>query len=379
MIFLIVFIRSNPVISDSRVEKEVASLSSNGFKVVVLAWNRKGKFRSDESGVNHRILRFNLSAPYRKFTILFYYPLFWFWILVNLFKINPEIVHACDLDTVYPSLLYRFFRRKVKVVFDVFDTFTLLIEAKSPLLGSIVRGFELFAASASDVLLTVSDERLVFFRNLKLKRTEILMNCPPFRLYDLKDKETKNSDLLRIVYAGAIAPYRGLLEVAKALQSIDKVEFIVAGNIIDNQIADKLKKFSFVKYVGQLPFEDSLKLQMNADVIPVLYDLNLPINKVAQPNKLYEAMSLGIPVITNLNKFLDDVPFGVYVDYYNRDQIRDALILLQKNPILRTNFGVKGRLAFKEKYNWSIMEKKIIRLYYDLTNKKTVEKRPLKN
>lgn len=47
-------------------------------------------------------------------------------------------------------------------------------------------------------------------------------------------------------------------------------------------------------------------LERSADVIPLLYDLSLPINKVASPNKLFEAMMFGVPIVTNLRDVLPE-------------------------------------------------------------------------
>jgi glycosyltransferase involved in cell wall biosynthesis len=355
-------------VSDPRVEKEVKSLTSYGFNVVVLAWNREGTFERFESKSNNTcIFRFHLNAPYRTFAIAFYYPLFWFWCLTKLLKLKPKLIHACDLDTVLPSLVYRFLIRNVKIIFDVFDTFTLLIQAKSEFLAAFVKPIELCAASKADALVVVSEERLHFFRCVALKKTKIIMNCPPKCSFSSGGSSelcyAKNT--FCVVYAGAIAPYRGLLEVAEAVSVLDNVEFVVAGRVIDDELFARLCAFSCVRYVGQLSFEDSLRLQKSADVIPVLYDQELPINRVAAPNKLYEAMLLGVPVITNLSGFLIKVPFGIQVEY-DVDAIRGAINHLQNHPEVGTKLGLEGRLAFEQKYNWSIVEKSLIDLYSQL-------------
>ncbi len=367
MLFLIVFVRSNPVVSDPRVEKEVRSLTSYGFNVAVLAWDREGNFKYFESKAsNYCIFRFHLSAPYRTFAIVFYYPLFWLWCLTKLLQLKPALVHACDLDTVLPSLVYRFLVRNVKIVFDVFDTFTLLIQAKSEFLGTFIKPIELYAASKADALVVVSEERLRFFSCVALKQTRIIMNCPPKHSFSSEaNTHCEVENVFRVIYAGAVAPYRGLLEVVEAVNVLDNVLFIVAGRVIDDDLFARLCSFRCFRYVGQLSFDDSLRLERSADVIPVLYDQSLPINKVAAPNKLYEAMLLGVPVITNLSGFLVEIPFGIQVEY-DVNAIRRAIDYLQKHPEVCARFGLEGRLAFEQKYNWSIMEKILIDLYSQL-------------
>jgi glycosyltransferase involved in cell wall biosynthesis len=363
---LIVFIRSNPVVSDPRVEKEVRSLTIHGFKVSVLAWDREGRFNKFESFNGRAIYRLRLCTPYNKLVVVAYYPLFWLWVLSKLLKIRPVIIHVCDLDSAFPVLFYRLLRKKTKVIFDVFDTYTLLVQAKSEVLGKLVRPVELLAASRADAFVTVSRERLKFFSGVKLRLTEIIMNCPPDCGSPEFPQGEKNGNVFRIVYAGVIAKHRGLIEVAEAIKDIDDVEFIVAGRVMDSQVAGKLNNYPHVKYVGQLKFDEALMLERSADVIPLLYDLNMPLSKSATPNKLFEAMMLGIPVITNVcQDLVKEIDCGLIVEYSSKS-VREQILLLKNDPALSKRKGQNGRFAFEQKYNWFIMEKKLIGLYRQL-------------
>ena len=78
-------------------------------------------------------------------------------------------------------------------------------------------------------------------------------------------------------------------------------------------------------------------------------------------------MMCGIPVITNvLPEFVNEIGFGIIVEYGNIDQIRSAIIRLRDDPELRERLGSNGRKAFLEKYNWGIMEKKLYDAYENL-------------
>lgn len=365
---MIAFIRSNPVISDSRVEKEVESLTSNGFRVVVLAWDREGEYKNHELYSTRIIWRLKLRVAYHRLTVIAYYPIFWLWVLSKLIKTHPKIVHACDLDSILPALLYRLLIGGTKVIFDVFDNYGLLIQARSKVLGSIVGSIELLIASKPDAFVTVSEERLKLFNRAKLPLTEIIMNCPPD--HDLANYKwiKKNERVFRIVYAGIIASDRGLIELAEATEDIENVEVIMAGRVVDPQVAKSLHNFPRVKYVGQLTFNEALKLEKSADMIPVLYDPHVPINETATPNKLFEAMMLRISVMTNVcQDFVKDIGCGLIVEY-NLKSVRENILLLKGNLSLREKMGIKGRLAFERKYNWGLMEKKLLRLYSTLLN-----------
>jgi glycosyltransferase involved in cell wall biosynthesis len=84
-------------------------------------------------------------------------------------------------------------------------------------------------------------------------------------------------------------------------------------------------------------------------------------------NKVLEAMMSGIPIITNFSSdFVNQIGFGIIVEYGNIEQIRSAIITLRDNPELRKRLGDNGRKAFVEKYNWGIMEQKLYKVYEEL-------------
>jgi glycosyltransferase involved in cell wall biosynthesis len=363
---LSVFVRSNPVVSDPRVEKEVHSLRKRGYGVVVLGWDREGKFRGSTNAGDSQTLRFEVAAPYNRPVLVFYYPLFWLWTLMKLLRCQPAVIHVCDLDSAVPAVLCRFLRRRTRVVFDVFDTYTLLLESKSKLLANFVRPFERLMARLSDGFITVSENRLEFFKGVPLKVAGIVMNCPP--LDEHPTSSVGNSPMregcFRVVYAGTVAANRGLVEVAQAVKGLKGVEFLVAGRVVDKRVLAGLRGFSNVRYMGQVSFSDALKLQKDANVIPLLYNLSEPINRVASPNKLFEAMMLGVPVITNLSGSLVMASStGVFVDYHDVAGIRKAISFLRECPGEGARMGLSGRVAFEREYNWSVMEKRLFEVY----------------
>jgi glycosyltransferase involved in cell wall biosynthesis len=54
------------------------------------------------------------------------------------------------------------------------------------------------------------------------------------------------------------------------------------------------------------------------------------------------------------------------VDYVNINQIRQAIVRLKDDPELRKLYATNGRQAFLKKYNWAIMEEKLLKTYEDL-------------
>jgi len=373
MVFEIAIIRSSSIVNEPRVIKTYNSLSKK-YHIIVLGWDRELTNKSYEI-VNEKIhiKHMKLKAPSGKTFLIFYYPLFWIWIFYNLIIYNVTIIHACDLESLIPSYLFKILFSK-KVVFDSFDRYAMaFIPPKYHLLYTFINNFENILAYNVDALISVSEERLSTFNKYKPKSTAVIMNCP----LDVTEKTIK-SDFLQskqyndfiIVYAGTISYERGLLLIKKAVENLDNISFIIAGKIIDGTINQVLTN-SMIHYVGLLKHSDALELERMADVLPIIYDPSIPINLVANPNKLFEAMMLKIPVISNVCKdIVEKTGCGIVVGY-NLESVKNAISFLQNNPSLKIEMGVKGRKAFEKTYNWAAMENKLLRLYDDLLiNKK---------
>jgi glycosyltransferase involved in cell wall biosynthesis len=126
------------------------------------------------------------------------------------------------------------------------------------------------------------------------------------------------------------------------------------------------------EYVGFLTSEDALSLEANCDVMITLYDPEDPISHFSMGNKMFEAMMLGLPIITNVATELirDEIACGIVVDYNNASEIRSALVRLRDNKQLCTQLGENGRNAFLHKYNWAVMEENIYKIYDRLLKQK---------
>jgi len=360
----IAIVRSNSIKYDPRVQKIIGSLQKK-YKTLVLGWNREGISNNEMENSDTNLELYNLRAPLGKKSLIAYLPLFWFWIFFKLVRHKPKIVHACDFDTVIPCYIYKGIFRK-KLIFDVFDRYAFAyISEKNKILYLIVNSLEETYASKADVLVTVGKNILDTFKQSPKKHV-IIRNCPQ----DVQiSKKNQNSNKLTLVYTGAIVKQRGLEKIVDAIKELDSVELHVAGRVLDKKLLDQILQHSNVKYKGLLQPADALTLEGNSDVIVVLYDQNVAINRVANPNKTFEAMMFGLPVITNVTpELIKETECGVLVDYNDLKQIRSEVIKLRDNLELRQKLGTNGRKAFEQKYNWGNMEKELYVIYQNLLN-----------
>jgi glycosyltransferase involved in cell wall biosynthesis len=356
----IAIIASNSILRHPRIWKIANSLKKK-YETSAFGWNREGISSQD---INRYIVSLSLcgiKAPFGKPTLVIYYPIFWLWVLFKLLANRPSVVHAIDLDTLLPCSLYKLILRK-KLVYDVHDRYAGYVPPKYATLYKVINEMEELLAKQANVLVTVSDKVQSTFR-LRPKHCAVIMNFSED--YNLNKSKSEDATLT-LVYTGLICKDQGLDIVAVALEGLKGVRMVLAGRVADKELLDKMTKLPNVNYVGLLERIDSLKLEANSDVMIVLYDLQYRKNQLSSPNKIFEAMMCGIPLITNMEvKLVKEIDCGITVDY-KIDQVRNAIIKLRDDSELRTRLGNNGRKAFVEKYNWDNMEKKLYQIYNNL-------------
>ncbi|MEM3365318.1 MAG: glycosyltransferase [Candidatus Methanomethyliaceae archaeon] len=378
MHFDLVVVISSSLAFNPRAIKIVKALFENkNFRILLLEWNREKVDLMFPLNKNISLRKLNLRAPCAKPTLILYYFFFWLWVVINILIIKPAIIHACNLDTLIPCYLCKILT-KSKLVYDSFDKFSLqYLPSRNRLLFILVDTLENVLTRASDAFITVSKERLALWGKYVPRLTLSIMNVPDkdnFIVKDILKSPFKSlyEDIdpkFKIVYAGSISQDKGLLIMKEAVEGIHDVDIVLAGKVYDDTL-QKLLTDSRIRYVGLLPYQDAIRIQAQADTIIVLYDPIIPINRLANPNKLFEAMMLGVPVITNICKdIVRETQCGLTIEY-NPIELRNAILLLKNNPILRKELGKNGREAFEKKYNWSIMGNKLSKLYESILNLK---------
>ncbi|MEW6011602.1 MAG: glycosyltransferase family 4 protein [Euryarchaeota archaeon] len=363
----ILFIRSNPVFPDPRVQKEAKSLSDYGHDVKILAWDRTGKLNKNENINGYLIKRFNLKASYGKPSLIMKLFIWLCYEFIYLMKSDYDIIHSCDFDTLVPAFIVARIRNK-KLVYDCFDFYADSLPIIVPyLIRSIISWLEIYFAKKSDFVILPDPSRVKQFKN-KLKNPLIIYNTPN----EPKHRINKiNNELFEIFFAGAIYKGRGIENIVSATKDIDDIKITIAGYYVhDSKIIESIEKEKNVEFIGKINYDAVLKRTLNCDIIFALYDPKIPNHKYASPNKLFEAMMCGKPIIvsaeTSMAKIVKNENCGIIVNYNDIKEIKNVIICLKKNPILMDKLGKNGRNAYEKEYNWQIMENRLLTLYKEL-------------
>lgn len=336
-------------------------------------WNRNGEDLSKYHGNEYTVYEYVHPVPLGSFKYFFHWIFWWHSISKHLLKNNYDLVHVCGADSFPPVILARALKKYV-IIYDIFDFFGPSMPENTPNpIRSFFTNVEKYLTQFADAVIIVDDARLSQLGGSKISRMEVIFNCVSDELKDISFSNKVKSSFT-IFYGGMLSKTRGILQLLDALKDESCIELIIAGTGEDeNELIDLFKVYKNVTYIGQVDHLKALKLTYTSDVIFGFYDPIIPNNRLASPNKLFEAMMCATPIIVNKETTMADIVeeenCGLIVPYSDTGALKAALMRLKADPILCSNLGKNGRLAFEKKYNWYLMEKRLINLYEELVSK----------
>ena len=370
----IVICRSNPIAPDPRVDKEARSLADAGNSVLALGWDRSGRVADHEQAEGYKIRRLLIPAEdahglVNLPNLLRWQWGLWRWLVANCH--NYDLIHACDFDTVLPALWCQRFYGK-RVVYDIFDFYAEMLRATPVGFKKIIRWLDFQAIRLADATIIADESRRMQIKGSKPRNLTVIYNC----LDDLRPELVAHPDpwpqmnRLHLVYMGNLQVERGLLILLQVLRQHPEWSLDLAGFGPDQEIIHQAAQFSGVTWHGLLPYASVLEISAAADVFFATYDPAIPNNRYSSPNKLFEAMMLGKPIIvaqhTNMDFLVAEWDCGLAIPYGDAGALESALLRYQQEPGLRRRHGENARRAFEKTYNWAEMQRRLLALYESL-------------
>lgn len=313
---MIAFLRANDLLTDPRAAKYLQFYKEQRINFFAIAWNRELK---DNKLLPSGYIYFQKKAEYNQGKKAVLNRLKWnFFLLKQLFKERKkyDIIHACDFDTVMPALFMKLFGKKV--IFDVFDAFSATIKVDSYFIMNAIKKLEGYCVDKADYLILCETQRKKQFP--KMKRTDILIfpNIPEISVQDMAfvmspenavSNNFENKQLPVISYVGGFYEDRFLPELLETASNSSKFNLIIAGfgdPKIEALCEEYGHKYANILYKGRVEYVDGLNIMNNSDIIFAMYCKSNPNHIYAAPNKFYEALMLGKPIITTAGTLVGD-------------------------------------------------------------------------
>lgn len=372
----VILIRSNPIDPDIRITKEAQTLADAGYDVNILGWDREKKYPEIECRSNYLIHRIKLKAPFGM-KIVFYLPIWWIYEFIWLLKERWDIVHASDFDTFIPALIAAKIKKK-PIIYDIYDFYADVVTLPKLLRWTTAKIDKIFMKFASAVII-VDKSILKQIGGYINNYIVIIMNTPKdvFKNIKLEKKTENKKDIFTIFYLGGIykTRYPNLDKIILSIKGMSDVELIIGGYADDNTIHElkkNMENMNNAKFIGKITDEEAIKHTIKADLLFALYDPSGLSNRYLSPNKLFEAMMYAKPILVSENSTMAEIVrennYGIVVNCRDVKEIKGAIIKLKNDQGLCMQLGENARKAYDEKYNWQIMEQRLLGLYDKLLN-----------
>jgi glycosyltransferase involved in cell wall biosynthesis len=190
----------------------------------------------------------------------------------------------------------------------------------------------------------------------------VINGCPPDRRLPKAARTEAASLDLTVAFVGFLAYQRGLGLLLDAAQALPHVRFILIGRLAEPLAQKPLTALPNVEHLGALGWEQCIAELSRADIMYAFYDPAVPINRLAASQKWYDAMMLGIPILSNCEivnaPWIEQEDIG-YTVPYDAAAVIALLDRVSRNPDERQRKGTNGRTLFETHYNWNIMEDRL--------------------
>jgi len=179
-----------------------------------------------------------------------------------------------------------------------------------------------------------------------------------------------------VAYVGKIEGVRGPTEMVEAIRIIDGVPGIrlaLAGDFAPAELESELRSLSGWERVDRMGFlsRSDLGLLLARCRIGLVLLHPAPNHIEAQPNKLFEYMAAGLPVVASdfplWRDLIEGLGCGLVVNPLDPGEIAGAISILLEDPLRAEAMGRRGKEAIAAKYNWNIEARDFLNLYGQIT------------
>jgi glycosyltransferase involved in cell wall biosynthesis len=255
-----------------------------------------------------------------------------------------DLLVANDLDTLLPNYLVSKFK-SLPLVYDSHEYFTGVPELQNrPFVRWVWQTIEKQIFPRLNHIMTVSDSIAIQYESEYGIKPFIVRNCSRnsknIIAFSRKEIGIKEDQLLLILQGAGINIDRGGEELIEAISKTTDVALLIVGSgdvlTILKAKAIKLGVTHLVKFVPKVPWDELIRYTKAADA-GLSLDKNTNTNyRYSLPNKLFDYISSGIPVIASnlaeIEKIINQNNCGIIISEVTSEEISKAIMKIKDDP-----------------------------------------------
>jgi len=369
--FRVAFSVTNCICFDQRVRKIAEVVSNLNCDIILIG--RKSGDCCEKDKIPFRTVRFRMLFKNGFLFYKFYNLRLVFWILFHKY----DILVANDLDTLLPNFLVSKLKG-LPLVYDSHEYFTGVPEVQNrPFVKWVWKTIERAIFPHLDHVTTVTDSVAAQYEEEYGIKPAVLRNCSRtssgIRAYSHQELGISDDHLILVFQGGGINIDKGGEELIEAVNITENVSLLVvgSGDVLPDlkQKASELNLSDRVKFIPKVPWEELMRYTRSADAgMSLEKDTNLNY-RFSLPNKLFDYISAGIPVITGslpeIKKVVEENGCGIIISEITPEEISKAITKLKNDHDLLNKLK-QNAVRASEALNWENESKKVIKFYKDV-------------
>lgn len=361
--------------SDSRVKRTCLFLMKHGYEVHVLAIGRadlpdyevlegmhvhryrSGSDKTIRRGVNLTALR-AFEAYFRGCVQ---------WVRRN----RPSVIHYNDWNTLFVGPFARFPHRSIYDMHELFQDLDYLDFPKP--INRLVAGVDLLGLRHAEAVICVSKPIAEEMRTLTGKPVYVVRNVPEPRFSAGPGRQDIVARLRdgrkHLIYLGWLQKQKGAVDMLKVLEhlpaeyALDCFSGVTPKNAFFREAAEEMGLSDRVHVWDRVPIEELYASIRHGFAGISFFVPQSRIYEYALPNKVFEYMLAGLPVIVSQARaqaeLMEETGFGLVVDI-GKPQLAAERILAWAPPT------VSRELVERHGLTWDQEEAELERVYRDL-------------
>lgn len=199
------------------------------------------------------------------------------------------------------------------------------------------------------------------------KKVKVITNVSDINFFKANNT-TSSSNVLTISYFGAAGMTNNLTEIIHTAEYFQKLnfpsKFIIAakGSELEKikKSAKNLRNISFTDYLKR----DNLMSLLSKSDFTYLSFIDFPSMREGSPNKLFDSLAAGVPIITNIpgwwKKVLLDNNCGLYYPTGKPNILLDLIKAFQEDPQKLNEYKSNARRLAEANYNIQLLANKFV-------------------
>jgi glycosyltransferase involved in cell wall biosynthesis len=318
-----------------------------------------------------------LAKVTEKFVRLIAYPAYLTWALWKAGReFNAHVYVTNDLDTLLAGVLCSMTSRAlVHDAHELWPDQFIGMGVYSSTALAWLRMLERILLRRANVVITVNEfigEELE--KRYKIRKPQVILNVPALEHYHLVHRPVRRATAKKVaLYQGLFTFHRGLENLVNACQFLeDDVTLVLRGyGPNENQLREIAKQYTNCRFEKPVHMNELVSAAANTGHIGIVPYAPVNINNyLASPNKLFEYIQAGLPVVGSDLPFLRKIILGHEVGYVfdpnSPSDIARAINTATRDsvlPILRTNVR-----RIQKRYCWDEEQEKLVSLVRRLTH-----------